>query len=228
MLDGATQRRPLERSGGWLADELGRRLQAGLLADPSVDLVELLERASSEIIDTYQLKRGTAPSTTVNIVRVYDGYLDVLVLCDSPVVVLDVEGVVHEVRDDRDLRLRRSNPTGAQSMTTRSVSLRLKLYATALTASGASPPARTRPAAPSSSGCNQVMVTLVAAMTDGVSCGVDRYGTPASWDSAFAFCGSPEDLVDLVHRAEESDPDCLRWARHKRHDDKAVAMMQIS
>jgi hypothetical protein len=55
VLDGATQPIPLERSGGWYADQLGRALTNELEADPFVDLAHLLGRSIATIARRYDL-----------------------------------------------------------------------------------------------------------------------------------------------------------------------------
>jgi hypothetical protein len=71
-------------------------------------------------------------------------------------------------------------------------------------------------------------LVAVLAMTDGVSAGVDDYGTPADWSAALDMAAvAPTNLIDAVHQAEESDPDGVRWPRSKRHDDKAVALVRF-
>jgi hypothetical protein len=75
---------------------------------------------------------------------------------------------------------------------------------------------------------DRAAIASVLVVSDGVSAGVDRYATPPDWPTAFAIARkSPVDLVDLVHSAEASDPDGLRWPRSKRHDDKAVALLEL-
>ena len=73
-------------------------------------------------------------------------------------------------------------------------------------------------------------VQAVMAMTDGVSCGVDDYGTPSSWPEAvdLALTDRLEALLDVVHEAEESDQERRRWPRPKVHDDKAAALVLFS
>lgn len=37
----------------------------------------------------------------------------------------------------------------------------------------------------------------------------------------------PAGFVDLIHDAEVEDPDGTRWPRSKRHDDKALAVIEF-
>lgn len=72
-------------------------------------------------------------------------------------------------------------------------------------------------------------IDLVLMMTDGVSSGVDDYGTPADWcEAADIARRDPAELVDLVHDTETTDPDTIRGRRSKTHDDKALAVITIA
>ncbi|MEZ5407695.1 MAG: protein phosphatase 2C domain-containing protein [Acidimicrobiales bacterium] len=229
VLDGATQAIPLERDGGWIADELGRRLVAALTTDPGGELVPMLERCIAAMVKDHDLRPETAPSTTVSIVRRDGDALDVLVLCDSPVIVLDTTGQIHEIRDDRltDV-IARIRPRG--SLQSLPADERMALIAQfeahrnqphgfwCVTAT----PEAARHAIVTSFAVAQVDTVLT--MTDGVAAGVIDYGMPADWLTAFAVARDhPQQLVDLVHEVEASDPDCSRWPRSKRHDDKVAA-----
>lgn len=118
MLDGATQAFGLERSGGWLAETLGQELIRSLEKDPGKDLQHLLADAIGDVANRYELKPGESPSTTDSIARFNQETIDVLVLCDSPVVVLDTNGKIHEVRDDRLSEISQSlpRPSGLRNM----------------------------------------------------------------------------------------------------------------
>ncbi len=231
VLDGATQSQPLQRTGGWIADQLGQHLTHGLTLDPATDLPELLEHAIAAIVTEHALTPDTAPSTTVSIIRWNDLHLDVLVLCDSPVVVLDTTGQIHQVRDDRlaDVasRIRPRGSTRHLSATERA-----KLT-TAFEAQRNQPngfwcvtatPEAAHHALTRRFRTNSVQAVL--AMTDGVSAGIDHYGTPPDWETAIAIAlNNPQQLVDQVHTTELADPDCTRWSRTKTHDDKAAAII---
>jgi hypothetical protein len=71
-------------------------------------------------------------------------------------------------------------------------------------------------------------IAAVLAVTDGVSCGVDDYAVPADWHAALALAtADPALLVGAVQEAEAADPEGIRWPRSKRHDDKAVALVEF-
>lgn len=63
-----------------------------------------------------------------------------------------------------------------------------------------------------------------AVLTDGASRLVDRF-EQASWPEALNILGSngPGHLIDLVRKAEATDPNGKRWPRGKVHDDAAAA-----
>lgn len=100
VLDGASQPDASERNGGWLADTLGRDLAQRLSHDHD-DLRRILAAAIISVANRYELQPGAAPSTTVSIVRWNQDVVDVLVLGDSPVIALTLDGELHQVRDDR-------------------------------------------------------------------------------------------------------------------------------
>lgn len=230
VLDGATQAIPLERDGGWIADELGRRLVAALTGDPGGELVPMLERCIAAMVDEHDLRPDTAPSTTVNIVRRNGDALDVLVLCDSPVIVLDTAGQIHEIRDDRlNEVIARIRPRGSLQALPAGERMALisRFEAQRNQPDGfwcvTATPEAAQQAIVASFAVAQVDAVL--AVTDGVAVGVLDYGYPPDWRLAFAVAGEhPQNLVDLVHEAEASDPDCSRWPRSKCHDDKAAAL----
>lgn len=233
VLDGATQAFALERDGAWIADELGGRLADGLIASPDADLVPLLERCLADLIDSYDLVPGEAPSTTVNIVRLNADRVDVLVLCDSPVIVLDRSGQVHEIRDDRLAAASASvlRPSGLRDMTDpRWIKAAEDFEALRNHPDGFWVPSATTEAARHSIERSFPVnsIDAILAMSDGVSAGVDDYRIPASWIEAIQLANeAPERLVALVHETEASDPNADRWPRTKRHDDKALAVITI-
>jgi hypothetical protein len=188
---------------------------------------------------TYRLVPGAAPSTTVSIVRWTDVSIDVLVLGDSPVVGLTCDGRTHEVRDDRLSRVaghqRQALHESAAHMgfdrAARWQALvesqrKLRNKPTGYWIAEAVPEAAAhavrvawRP--------DDVIVVLAA--TDGIANGVLRYRVPQDWYTAITIAREdPAQLVTLIHDAEDSDPDGARWPRTKRHDDKAIAVVDFT
>lgn len=232
VLDGASQALKLERTGAWIAEELGQRLAAGLRADPGQPLAPLLEHCIKDLVDTFELVPGEAPSATVAIVRLDGDALDVLVLCDSPVIVLDKDGTVLQIRDDRLAATVQAigRPAGLTDMSdprwvaAATAFEKLRNHPDGFWVASASPEAARHAVErriPVST------VDTVLALTDGVSAGVDDYGLPSTWHEAIAIArAAPDELLSLIHEAEAGDPDAARWSRTKRHDDKALAVIR--
>lgn len=233
VLDGATQAIPLERDGGWIADQLGRRLVDALTTDPGGELVPTLERCIAAMVTDHDLRPDTAPSTTVNIVRRNADALDVLVLCDSPVIVLDTAGQIHEIRDDRlsDV-VDRLNPTALDFRALPADERFARIHE--FEAYRNQPDGFWCVTATPRAARHALVQTYVAsevesvlAMTDGVAAGVLKYGIPSNWRAALTVARrDPKRLVDLIHLTESLDADCTRWKRSKRHDDKAAALIE--
>ena len=233
ILDGATQAIKLERNGAWIAQELGQRLADGLLDDPECELPKLLEGCIAELVDTYGLVPGQAPSTTVSIVRLANDRLDVMVLCDSPVIVLDADGQVHEIRDDRldDVSRSIERPPGRRDLTDpRWVKVVEDFEAHRNQPGGFWVPSATPEAARYSieRSFDAGSVDTAVLLTDGASAGVDDYGVPSTWSEGVEIANrSAEEFIALVQTTEASDPDCKRWPRTKRHDDKSIAVAHV-
>ena len=238
VLDGASQPESNELDGGWMADTLGRELQSRL-ASGHDDLVAIVSDAIADVAHRHNLAPGASPSTTVSIVRWTEADVDVLVLGDSPVVAHTVDGDILQIRDQRlqrvgaeqrkslkaapsshrDVEHRRSWRTLVE--TERANRNKLGGYWIAEAVPEAASHARR-------TGWKRHDVAELLVMTDGVSAGVDRYGIPPDWPTAFALAShDPAELVEMVHNAERSDPECARWPRTKPYDDKAVAHVRF-
>lgn len=233
VLDGASQPDPSVRDGGWLANQLGADLANRLDQEPDADLVHALANSIRQIAESHHLEPGHSPSTTVAIVRWNASTVDVLVLCDSPVIVTDRHGHLHQVRDDRlatvTAALNRPDRFNAETPDAwRSLvagQRRERNRPGGYWVAEADPDAAHH-AVTASWPAEQVAVIL--AMTDGVSIGVDRYGIPPDWATAVELASDdPHRLVDAIHNAEADDPHGERWPRSKRHDDKALAVLRF-
>ncbi len=235
VLDGASQPDSGLHDGGWLAKTLGDGMAARLREAADRDLAETLYDAIRDVASTHGLVPGLAPSTTVSIVRWDEDRVDVLVLGDTPVIVQTRDGQVQEIRDDRLANLdERDGPIAA--MDGHGFAQHLEQQWRTLVAAERS--ARNRPggywiAEATAAAAHESIrarfdssVSAILVLTDGVSDGVDVYGTPADWTSAFALARSGVGrLIDLVDDTEDSDPHGVRWPRSKRHDDKAAALI---
>jgi hypothetical protein len=239
VLDGATGPARTDQSGGWLADTLGTRLRRTITDHPDVDLAEALASAIASVADEHKLERGNAPSTTVSIARWNDDAVDILVLGDSPIIGITHDRRILQARDDRLSNVAVAERTALHETTSGSPEeVRVTAWARLVNAQRQY---RNRPggywiaeACPDAAH-NAIRarwhardLTCILAMTDGVSNGVDRYGIPSDWPTASRLARvDPSHLVDLVHKAEAGDPDRQRWPRSKRHDDKAIVVVDF-
>lgn len=237
LLDGATSLRPTDRTGGWYAQQLAEALRPRLESD--TDLADLLADSIAEVSETNALAPGQAPSSTVSLLRWNSDTVEALVLADSPIVVFTDAGE-HPVTDDRLANLRTPGRGGYRTRL-RSGGGFGDEHLSALRASvdrtgqwrnveGGFWVAEAQPrAAYRAKRANwprhEVKAALLA--SDGVSCGVDEYGTYPSWLALLADAKSagPRGVLDAVRSAEKSDPDGKRWPRPKRHDDQALAVV---
>jgi serine/threonine protein phosphatase PrpC len=238
VLDGASQPEASDRDGGWLADTLGREL-AERLRQRGDDLDQILADAIASVAKRHNLQPGAAPSTTVSIVRWDDDGADVLVLGDSPVIALTRDGELRQVRDNRlrqvarhqRQQLNRAGPGFGfddrhqwHNLTNAERTQRNQpggYWIAEATPEAAAHAMRDR--------WDTQDLAAILMMTDGVSAGVDRYRQPAEWRTAVDMAlADPALLVDLVHDTEAKDPNGTRWPRSKRHDDKALAVIEFN
>lgn len=233
VLDGASQPEQTERNGGWLAEQLGSTLAARLGAHPAEDLAEALAWSIATVADTHGLMPGESPSTTVTIARWTDSTVNVLVLCDSPAIVVTTDGETHLLNDDRLARVTSGlrcqpgystdNPSNWRELVAgqRQKRNRPDGYWVA-----EADPTASRHAIQAAWRIGDVSAVL--AMTDGVSIGVQRYKCPADWKTAARIAmENPADLIELIHAAEDTDLTGARWLRSKVHDDKALAVAKL-
>ncbi|MFY1704441.1 protein phosphatase 2C domain-containing protein [Micromonospora sp. WMMA1923] len=237
VLDGASQPEKTSRDGGWLAEQVGQHLRQLLTEHPRADLTDTLAEAIGHVRDGHTLRPGSGPSTTVSIVRWTSDDIDVLVLGDSPAILLTRGGEIHQVRDDRLSRVasdqraelynavRRRGGFGFQHVAEWTALVQAQQRARN-TPGGywivEADPEAARHAVRASWPVSDIAAVLT--MTDGM----DSYRVPASWTAAFALADEhPTLLVEAVHQAEENDADGRRWPRSKQHDDKAVALIRF-
>jgi hypothetical protein len=233
VLDGASQPDPSTHDGGWLADQLGTDLANRLRREPDADLHRALADSIRQVAERHHLEAGRSPSTTVAIVRWNASTVDVLVLCDSPVIVTDPYGHLHQVRDDRLAavtaaldRPNRFNTEAPDAWRSLVAGQRRERNRPGGYWVAEADPEAARHAVTASWPADEVAVVL--AMTDGVSIGVDRYGIPPDWATAVELASDdPARLVGAIHDAETADPLGERWPRSKRHDDKALAVLRF-
>jgi transcriptional regulator with XRE-family HTH domain len=233
VLDGASHPDPTPRDGGWMAEQIGHQVHARLSNDPQVELTVAVADAIATAARTHVLAPGTSPSTTISIARWDHDTVDVLVLCDSPVVVIDKAGNVHEVTDDRlrDVTGQVDRPAGYLTDPDGWRAIVAHQQQHRNTPDGywvaeANPDAAYH-AVTRSWPLDEV--TAVMVMTDGVSKAVDTYGIWPTWLDAYELARhNPATFIDTIHDAEHGDPDGTRWPRSKRHDDKALAVITLT
>jgi hypothetical protein len=233
VLDGASQPDRSLHDGGWLADQLGSDLANHLRHEPAADLVPALASSIRRVAENHDLEPGHSPSTTVAIVRWDASAVDVLVLCDSPVIVADRRGHLHQIRDDRLATVTASldRPDRFDAETPGAWRRLVAGQRRERNRPGGywvaeADPDAAHHAVRASWPADEVSIIL--AMTDGVSIGVDRYGIPPDWATAIELAADdPNRLVDAIHDAEAADPLGERWPRSKRHDDKALAVLRF-
>ncbi|MET8680201.1 protein phosphatase 2C domain-containing protein [Streptomyces sp. NPDC004647] len=214
----------------WFVRQLADRIlvRAGV---PEAGLDEALHAALTDVVELHgggcDLSLPDPPSATLAILRETEEALEYLVLADCTVVV-DIAGTVQEITDDRLLRLHLPERKAVLADPTP------EAYAALMEAKrarrnrrggywvAASEPEAARHAL--TGRYDRHRVRRAALMTDGVSCAVDRYGL-TDWPGLLDDLdrAGPEAAIQRIRRAEAEDPDGIRWARGKTHDDAAIA-----
>lgn len=221
----------------WYVAQLGSQLVAALARQerPLVDgLADALGRVSQLHVECDLGNPGT-PSATVAILRERPGFLDHLVLADSPVVLEKAAGVtvLTDLRVDsvcQDLRAETERfGTGTpehRASVARLVAAQREIRNTSegYWVAAASPEA----AFHALSGTVEAReVRSAAVMSDGVSRLVTEYQM-ATWEAVFhkLRTGGPASLIRSVREVEATDPRGSRWPRYKVGDDAAVAFCE--
>ncbi|MET9135092.1 hypothetical protein [Streptomyces antibioticus] len=221
----------------WYVAHLGSQL-VGALANPDTSLTAGLAGALERVAALHpecDLGNPGTPSATVAILRERPGFLDHLVLADSPVVLegiggftvhtdLRVDGVLPELRVEveqyethtaehrealrrlvTEQRLTRNTPSGYWVAASDSEAAAHALVGSTPTED----------------------VQAAAVLSDGASRLVTEYGM-ATWSEVFAAlrAGGPQELIATVRKVEATDPTGRRWPRYKSGDDAAVAFCQ--
>lgn len=238
VLDGASAPDPVERDGGWYADQLARQI-ADRLADERLDLTTVLADSIAAVTSGHRLVPGHAPSATVAMLRWNADRTDGLVLGDSSLVAFAPGRPAEEVIDDRLAAVApaqrvayhdRLSAGGGYDEAHRDLLRQLVGeqrrhrncrggYWIAEADPGAAGHALVR-----SWPTGALSAVLLA--TDGVTRGIGRIGLP-SWSAALELARrtSPAAVLTTVREAEAADPDGRRWPRSKRHDDQALVLV---
>ncbi len=236
LLDGATSLDPALPTGGWYASRLAGELAGRLTGYPNTDLADLLAASIKTVARDHELVPGKAPSSTVALLRWNDTTIEGLVLADSPIVAFTRDGpsLLADTRLDtmpRGAGYRDRLSAGGGYDENHLVALRdaANVMATRRNVEGGFWVAEADPDAAHQAErttWRRDEVTMVLIASDGVSCGVDRYGVFANWGEVrdVVAAAGPEAVLDRVHAAEQQDPDGTRWPRPKPHDDQALVV----
>lgn len=236
LLDGATSLDPALPTGGWYASRLAGELAGRLAGYPNTDLADLLAASIKTVARDHELVPGKAPSSTVALLRWNDSTIEGLVLADSPIVAFTGTGpsLLADARLDtmpRGAGYRDRLSEGGGYDEKHLVALRdaASVMATRRNVDGGFWVAEADPDAAHHAERtkwprSEVATVLMA--SDGVSCGVDRYGVFANWQEVrdVAAAAGPETVLDRIRAAELQDPDGTRWPRPKPHDDQALVI----
>ncbi|PWI08398.1 hypothetical protein DIZ27_23365 [Streptomyces sp. NWU339] len=221
----------------WYVAQLGSQLVAAL-ANPSSSLSEGLAGALERVAALHpecDLGNPGTPSATVAILRQQDGFLDHLVLADSPIVLEGRQGfsVLTDLRVDEVLPELRAEVEQYETHTPEHKEA-LQRFVTAQRQTRNTPagywvaaagPEAAEHALVGSTPINGVRAAAV--LSDGISRLVTEYAM-ATWSRVFTTLrtGGPRELIDTVRKVEATDPTGRRWPRYKSGDDASVAFCQ--
>ncbi|MFF3942781.1 hypothetical protein [Streptomyces phaeofaciens] len=221
----------------WYVAHLGGQLVAGL-TDPvsplAAGLAGALERVAA-LHPECDLGNPGTPSATVAMLRQREGFLDHLVLADSPVVFEGHQGfsVITDLRVDEVLPELRAEVEQHETDTADHEEALQRFVAaqrqTRNTPGGywvaAAGPEAADHALVGSTPLGDVRAAAV--VSDGASRLVTEYAM-ATWHEVFTMLrtGGPRELIDTVRRTEAMDPTGRRWPRYKSGDDASVIFCQ--
>ncbi|MDX3833754.1 protein phosphatase 2C domain-containing protein [Streptomyces europaeiscabiei] len=221
----------------WYVAHLGSQLIAAL-AEPELALTASLASALEQVAALHpdcDLKNPGTPSATVAILRQRGGFLDHLVLADSPIILDGRQEftVITDLRVDEVLPDLRAEVEQYETHTAEHKAA-LRRFVTAQrqtrnTSAGywvaAAGPEAAEHAVVGSTTIEDVHAAAV--LSDGVSRLVTEYEM-ATWRDVFRTLrtGGPRELISAVRKVEGTDPTGRRWPRYKSGDDASVAFCQ--
>ncbi|AWE54650.1 hypothetical protein DC008_16910 [Streptomyces nigra] len=221
----------------WYVATLGSQLVAAL-ADArtslSVGLANALEQVAA-LHPECDLRNPGTPSATVAILREREGFLDHLVLADSPIVLEGGGGftVLTDLRVDKVLPELRAEVEQYETHTAEHREA-LRRLVTAQRQTRNTPTGYWVAASDAEAAARALVGSLpahdvqaAAVLSDGASRLVTEYGM-ATWSEVFATLrtGGPQELISSVRKVEATDPTGRRWPRYKSGDDAAIAFCQ--
>ncbi|WP_306999418.1 hypothetical protein [Amycolatopsis thermophila] len=237
VLDGASAFVPVPVPASTYADELGRQIVACLTEQPDAELQGVLAEAIALTAKALELEPGRSPSSTVTMLRQTNGVVDLLSLGDS-VAILPDEVLTDERMDELDLAPRRQYRQrlaegGGYDEAHRALLRQLQ------TQQGER---RNRPggfwiaeASPEAAHHALVEHRPVSAVpwavlaTDGAYNTMTHVGL-TDWERIAG--ASSDELARILDRCQQwerdKDPHARKLPRAKRHDDKAIAAVQLS
>jgi hypothetical protein len=237
MLDGASAFIPVPVPAAVYAEHLAQQLAKVMDARPEDDLRGILADSIATSARDLELQPGKSPSSTVIILRRVGAYVDCLVLGDSLAVLAG-----HPVSDDRlaevgrqlreQYRGRLTEGNGYDQEHRRLLQELQREQARHCNQPGGYWIAEAEPQAADHAlvaRCPADTVPWAVLATDGAYKTMTHLGL-ADWP---ALCqASPQDLADLLQRCETweavEDPDGQKLPRAKRHDDKSIAVAELS
>ncbi|MFJ4690755.1 hypothetical protein [Streptomyces sp. NPDC088766] len=221
----------------WYVAHLGSHLIAGL-ADPGTSLTAGLAGALERVAALHpecDLGNPGTPSATVAILRERQGFLDHLVLADSPIVLEGARDftVLTDLRVDDVLPELRAEVERYETHTAEHQEA-LRRLVTAQRQTRNTPTGYWVAASDAEAAAHAVVgstptedVRAAAVLSDGASRLVTEYAM-ATWSEVFTMlrAGGPRELIDTVRKVEALDPTGKRWPRYKSGDDASVAFCQ--
>lgn len=222
LLDGATPH-PGIHTGcihdvPWFVRHLGTELASLLTTSPAGRLDETLAAAITATCRLHEhscdLSNPDSPSATVVAARQRGSKLDYLTLADSPLVV-DIDGEVHAITDDRTAHLSDYSPAGIRAARNSPDGFYV---------------AGTMPDAAHHAVCGTLPsdnVQRAALLSDGGARLVQRFGR-LDWPGLLALLTThgPAELIRHTRRAELAETDAERATRRgKQHDDATAVLI---
>lgn len=228
--------------GGRYAEALGQALAAALTERPRADLAEVLAAAIVDVAKAHGLVAATSPESTVAIARWDEEHVDALVLGDSRVAAIHLNGSLGELCDRRvqdvgvDLREQykaRLRDRCGFDETHAGLIAELRAEQRRLrNRPGGYPIAATDPAAAAEALTGTWPIAALGGVglaTDGAWRGRHLYQEIPPWPMLLKRIEflAPKALLVAVRDAEDNDPDGRQWPRPVRHDDKTLAVVSL-